>query len=130
MNGPGESGILLTRSIENATSSAVKSEPSWNLTPLRSLNSQVVGFTAFQDSAIAGISRESASSVISLSKMCSAMLLFGKRLTKCGSIEVTSAPMPIWISWALAPIAKLAARATRVRRRVLDMLVPGEVWRG
>ena len=30
------------RSIENFTSSAVKSEPSWNFTPLRSLNSQVV----------------------------------------------------------------------------------------
>ena len=37
------------RSIENFTSSAVKSEPSWNFTPSRSLNSQVVGSTTFQD---------------------------------------------------------------------------------
>src|SRR5437660_1290624 len=42
------------RAIENFTSSAVKSEPSWNFTPRRSLNSHVVGSTAFQVSASRG----------------------------------------------------------------------------
>ena len=36
------------------TSSAVKSEPSCHFTPLRSLNSQVVSFTTFHDSASSG----------------------------------------------------------------------------
>jgi len=37
-----------------------------------------------------GIIRESGSICTSLSKMCSAMLLFGNRLKKCGSADVTS----------------------------------------
>ena len=41
--GPATVGM---RSIENLTSSAVKSEPSWNFTPRRSLNSQVVSLIA------------------------------------------------------------------------------------
>ena len=45
VNGPGLVVSVAGRSIENATSSAVSSVPSWNFTPLRSLNSQVVGST-------------------------------------------------------------------------------------
>ena len=44
------------RSIENTASSAVKVEPSWNFTPLRSLKRHVVGFTICHDSASAGSS--------------------------------------------------------------------------
>src|SRR5687767_3037885 len=36
------------RLIENTTSSAVKSLPSWNLTPLRRVNTHVVGLVCFQ----------------------------------------------------------------------------------
>ena len=41
---------------EKITSSAVKSLPLWNFTPLRSLKTQVVGDVVSQDSASAGIS--------------------------------------------------------------------------
>ena len=101
-NGPGLFGTCGTRSIENATSSAVSSLPSWNLTPLRSLYSHVVSSIAFHDVASPGIIRESGSICTSLSKMCSAMLLFGNRLKKCGSIDVTSAATAIFSSCAAA----------------------------
>ena len=42
---------LTRRSRLNFTDSAVKSSPLWNLTPLRSLNSQVVGATSLGISA-------------------------------------------------------------------------------
>ena len=42
------------RSIVNTTSSAVKGEPSWNLTLGRNLNRVVVGLTTCQDSARQG----------------------------------------------------------------------------
>ena len=50
-----EDGIC-ARLNENTTSSAVNFVPSWNATPARSLNSQVVGLTVFHDSASAGSS--------------------------------------------------------------------------
>jgi hypothetical protein len=53
-----------------------------NFAPLRSLNSQVVGSIVFHDVARPGIIFESGSICTSLSKMCSAMLLFGNRLKK------------------------------------------------
>ena len=53
--GDGLLGTSGTRSIDATTSAAVKSLPSWNLTPRRSLNSQVSGSTIFQDSASPGI---------------------------------------------------------------------------
>src|SRR2546426_11727139 len=40
----------LTRSMLNFADSALKSSPLWNLTPLRSLNSHVVGATSFATS--------------------------------------------------------------------------------
>jgi hypothetical protein len=44
-----------TRSIDATTSAAVNSLPSWNFTPLRSLNSHVVGSIAFHSVARPGI---------------------------------------------------------------------------
>ena len=58
------------RSIENFTSSAVKSEPSWNFTPSRSLNSQVVGSTTFQEVASPGSSWSLSPDQTSVSKTC------------------------------------------------------------
>jgi hypothetical protein len=52
----GELGTVGMRLIEAITSSAVKSLPSCHLTPLRSLNSQVVSSSAFHDSASCGLS--------------------------------------------------------------------------
>ena len=44
----------LRRSKEKTTSSAVKGEPSWNLTPLRSMKRHSVGDAMVQDAARAG----------------------------------------------------------------------------
>ena len=54
MNGDGLFGTFGTRSIEATTSAAVNSLPSWNFTPLRSLNSQVSGSIAFHSVARPG----------------------------------------------------------------------------
>ena len=51
----GEFGTLGARLKVQSTSSAVNGDPSWNVTPLRSLNSQVVSSIAFQLSARPGI---------------------------------------------------------------------------
>jgi hypothetical protein len=80
----------------------VSSEPSVNLTPFLSLNSHVVGSITFHDVARPGIIFESASIWTSLSKTCSAALLLGKRLKKCGSIDVMSAATAIFNSCAAA----------------------------
>src|SRR5689334_13714867 len=118
VNGPGLFGTFGMRSIENTTSSAVSSLPSWNFTPLRSLNSQVLSSIVFHDVARPGIMRESGSICTSLSKMCSAMLLLGKRLKKCGSIDVTSAATATLSSCActVAVQTPAASAATAVRR--------------
>jgi len=47
VNGDGLFGTFGMRLIDATTSAAVKSLPSWNLTPLRSVNSHVVGAIAF-----------------------------------------------------------------------------------
>src|SRR5450755_3523617 len=54
VKGDGLFGTCGTRSIDATTSAAVKSLPSWNLTPRRSLNSQVSGSIVFHDSASPG----------------------------------------------------------------------------
>ena len=59
---------LIARSSVNLTDSALKSSPLWNLTPLRSANCQVVGFTRFHDSASAGTRLPCASRAVSPSK--------------------------------------------------------------
>jgi hypothetical protein len=56
VNGDGLLGTVGTRSIEATTSAAVKSLPSWNLTPRRSLNSQVSGSIGFHSVASPGTS--------------------------------------------------------------------------
>ena len=63
----GELGTLGTRSMVNSTSSAVKGDPSWNTTPLRSLNSQVRSSCSFHDWASAGATRSFSSRTVSLS---------------------------------------------------------------
>ena len=72
--------MVAGRSIDHDTSSAVISLPSWNFTPLRSLNSQVRLFTSVQDSARPGITRLSASIVTSVSNTWSETFRFGNRL--------------------------------------------------
>src|SRR5918997_6330357 len=52
--GAAVSGAII-RSYQNLTSSASNSLPSWNLTPWRSLNVQVVGLGFVHDSARAGV---------------------------------------------------------------------------
>jgi hypothetical protein len=54
VNGDGLFGTVGTRSIEATTSAAVKSLPSWNLTPLRNLNSHVSGSMFFHSVASPG----------------------------------------------------------------------------
>ncbi|CFO06336.1 Uncharacterised protein [Bordetella pertussis] len=55
-----EPGVRL-RFHEKITSSAVNGEPSWNLTPLRSLNTHLVGSVFSQLSASSGTSFSSPS---------------------------------------------------------------------
>src|SRR5258706_251026 len=117
VNGDGLFGTCAVRSIENTTSAAVKSEPSWNLTPLRSLNSHVRSLIAFHETASAGFNRDFGSLVTSVSKICSAILLFGVRLWKCGSIEVTSAPIAMLRSAAVAaPMLNSSVMAAKKKR--------------
>src|SRR5712691_11452985 len=121
-------GTVSVRSIENTTSSAVSSAPSWNLTPRRSLNSQVVASIARQETARPGIRRASSSTWVSESNTCQAILLFGAMLRKCGSIEVTSAARPMRSSVPCAGKAHRIdpATKTRSRRRIDFSLLRGE----
>src|ERR1700687_521802 len=80
VKGDGLLGTSGTRSIDATTSAAVKSLPSWNLTPRRSLNSQVSGSTIFQDSASPGIAFWRSSRSTREAKICAATLLFGVTL--------------------------------------------------
>ncbi len=100
-----------TRSSEKTTSAAVKSLPSWNLTFRRSLNSQVSSSTVRQDSARSGTRRPFASLPTSVSNTWLPTLLFGVRLWKCGSMEVTSAPSAMLKSAARTGMAPNSAAA-------------------
>ena len=84
------------RSIENFTSSAVKSEPSWNLTPLRSLNSQVVLSIAFQLSARRGSISSPSPDQVSVSKTCFSASACVPVAVKCGSIDSGPARTPMF----------------------------------
>jgi hypothetical protein len=57
------------RSSENTTSSAVKSAPSWNFTPSRSLNTHTVGSSSFTYHSVArrGVSTPAGSRSIRVS---------------------------------------------------------------
>jgi len=72
-NGPGLAASVAARSSEKITSSPVNSEPSWNLTPLRSLNSQVVGSMARHDVARPGMMRAFSSTRVNASNTCQPM---------------------------------------------------------
>ena len=73
MKGEGLFGTLAARSKVKTTSSAVKGEPSWNLTPGRSLNSHTVSLIVFHAVARAGTGNCLSSLAISGSKMCAAI---------------------------------------------------------
>jgi hypothetical protein len=79
-NDEGLLGTFGTRFSVNTTSSAVKGEPSWKRTFLRSLNSHVRSSIAFHEVASAGTSFWLASRRISGSKMCCSSELLGERL--------------------------------------------------
>src|SRR5688572_27111995 len=75
------------RSIENLTSCAVKSEPSWNFTPRRSLNSHVVSLIARQLSASRGSSSSPSPDQTRVSYTCLSASAWVPVAVKCGSIE-------------------------------------------
>ena len=93
-----------------------------NFTPGRSLNSQVVSLTVFQETASRGLicCRSSWSSTVS--KMCRIIELLGVRLWKCGSIAEGSAERPILSSWAPAAAIHPLDSATAKNRVNLAML--------
>src|SRR5258708_5998735 len=103
VNADGLLGTQGTRFRVASTSSASKAEPSWNLTPWRSLNSHVVSSIAFQDVASAGVNRCSASCATRYSKTWVWSATLGLSAWKCGSAEVTEAPSPTASSFALRP---------------------------
>ena len=80
VNGDGLFGTFGTRSIDATTSAAVKSLPSWNFTPRRSLNSHVVGSTAFHSVASDGCGCDFSLRSTRYPYTCEATLLFGVRL--------------------------------------------------
>jgi hypothetical protein len=106
------------RSIENLTSSAVKSEPSWNFTPRRSLNSQVVGSTSFQLSARPGSTWSWSPDQVSVSKTCFIASAWVPVAVKCGSIESWPARTPMVSVCATAAVdsASMAAKVQPARR--------------
>ena len=67
---PGVTTVLPTRMLRSSvalTSSAVNGAPSWNLSPGRSVNSQVVSLTVFQEVARPGWSWSAVSQRVSVS---------------------------------------------------------------
>src|SRR5260221_8782536 len=112
-------GTFGTRLKVAMTSSAVKSEPSWNLTPFLSLNSQVVSSIGFQLSARPGLSVCFSSCFTSGSKKCFDMPLFGDRLWKCGSREVIGVDSAIDNSCAAADSEVTASAATKAFLKII-----------
>src|SRR3954453_17727109 len=72
--------------------SALKGEPSWNLTPWRSLKRHVVSFTVSQDTASAGWGTSCGSSATSVSKMAFIMLRENALVVTRGSSDSASTP--------------------------------------
>ena len=128
--GPATTGM---RSIENLTSSAVKSEPSWNLTPGRSLNSQTVGSSVFQLRARRGSIWSLSPDQVSVSKTCFNASAWVPVAVKCGSIDSGPARTPMVSVCASAPVETVApSRAAKAARRKLFTIVmtvsPVFVW--
>src|SRR3990170_6204071 len=100
-----------TRSNENFTLSAPNGSPLWNLTPLRSLSSQVSGLTPFTDSARWGtgchvlVSRASRGS-----KRCWCMMMPMRSVCMCGScVEASEASATVTRPLGAASAAGAAA---------------------
>jgi hypothetical protein len=99
---------------------ALKSEPSENFTPARSLNSQVVSSSVFHEAASIGRTIWFSSWSTMRSKMCLVIELLGARLWKCGSIAEGSADSPTFSSCAMpAGAIRSAAIATERPKRVM-----------
>ena len=96
------------RVMENFTSSAVKSEPSWNFTFGRSLNSQVVGSTAFQLVARRGSISSPSPDQTSVSNTCLSVSAWVPVAVKCGSIESGPPRTPMVRVWAVATLMEAA----------------------
>ena len=96
------------RVMENFTSSAVKSEPSWNFTFGRSLNSQVVGSTAFQLVARRGSISSPSPDQTSVSNTCLSVSACVPVAVKCGSIESGPPRTPMVRVWAAAMLMEAA----------------------
>ena len=123
----------ITRSTENFTSSAVRGSPLWNFTPLRSLNSHVVSFSAFHDVARDG----SYSSLLLRCSSESNMLMLTRMPTrsKCmwgssvGACE-TSATVSVSLGWAWPAGARVSsgtsARSVSSQCLMGSLLVTGD----
>src|SRR5438105_14191556 len=104
-----------TRSNENFPSSAVRIEPSWNLTPLRSLNSQVVSLSAFHERASEGSNSSfalrcrSESNMLMLTRMPTrSKCMWGSRVGACDGKATVSVSLPC----AAAPLGRATSAAT------------------
>ena len=104
-SGPGLFGTSRARLSENATSSPVNGVPSWNVTPSRSLTSQVSGSSSFHETARLGWMRSIESNSIMLSNMFSAVATSLPRSENCGSSEFCSVARPIVSSAARTDLA-------------------------
>ena len=105
--GPVTAGM---RSMENFTSSAVSSDPSWNFTPSRILNSQVVSSMGFQDVARPGFSCRFSSAITTVSKMWRRVSAWLPRVDQWGSMESGPARTPMVRVWACADAPSGAPR--------------------
>ena len=117
-----------TRSIENFTSSAVKSEPSWNLTPLRSLNSQVVGSITFQLSARRGCTSRPSPDQVSVSKMCFSASAWVPVAVKWGSMESGPPRTPMVSVCAAAVTANIAAADAMTSDRAKNLIIANSLY--
>ena len=92
----------------------MKSEPSWNFTPGRSLNSHTVSPTGFHDSARPGLGFRFSSCMTSASKTWTAACRFGLSAWYCGSSELGSVFSPIFSSCAETVTLLNAVVAARI----------------
>src|SRR5262249_30685104 len=137
---PGVTTVLpgcMLRSSVAFTSSAVKGLPSWNFTPGRRTNSQVVSFT-FHEVARPGWSCNDVSQRGSVSYTVTNEFAVRTWVDRPGSMVVASAgwEMTIWAVWAatgkaVARTRTAASVATRMSEAVYrPRLRPGNVPRG
>jgi len=105
-----------TRSNENFTSSAVIVEPSWNLTPRRSLNSHVVSLSAFHDVASEGSNSSLADRCSSESNMLMLTSTPTRSKCMCGSrVGACDGSATVRVSLPCAPAPTGTRSAARIR---------------